>query len=191
MLEDLLHKRPPIVHRTYRLLRVHESLRGLIISHAPVYLCSHWRKGRTYPCVRTLLGDCPWCAATPQRQHAYIGIVAYTPARAPTRCILELSPASLQAAMTRANVFDPYARPFDAQRTYKKSPVELRLLEPLKPEEPVKTPIDTNEIVRTLAKVYALPDPSDHGSEEAWLLAVRLRVNSLDYTPAKHQDEEN
>jgi hypothetical protein len=45
--------------------------------------------------------------------------------------------------------------------------------------------VEPTELIRTLMRLYALPERDDFQTEEAWLLAVRMRVMDHDYTPAR------
>jgi hypothetical protein len=44
---------------------------------------------------------------------------------------------------------------------------------------------EPSELIRTLMRLYALPEREDFQTEEAWLLAVRMRVMDKEYTPAR------
>jgi len=47
-------------------------------------------------------------------------------------------------------------------------------------------PIGSDQVLRTLAKVYALPDPAAYETENEWLLALEIRTRSPDYSPGRH-----
>jgi hypothetical protein len=180
---DALSRRPHVLPPTLPLVRVRDSARGVFLANAPIFFGTHWRIGRSFPCMLPLLGACPWCTSSERRDHAYIPVMLGHPGSRPTRDLLELPPS---AFCENPNV---YGKWFIAQRRSKKAPISIEV-EDRKPEQSAPPPaIAADHSLRTLAKVFSLPDPLNFQTEAEWLLAVRLRIEHPDYSPAKHAKE--
>jgi hypothetical protein len=181
---DALSRRPRVLPPTLPLVRVVSFARGLFLADSPLYLASHWRLGRSFPCVAPLLQHCPWCAGAEKREHAYIPVLLAHVGYKPTRDLLELPP-HVFTENTRL-----YGMYFNASRRSKRAPV-LMTIEPR--QDNIPTPpiaIDNAQVLRTLAKVYALPDPAAYETEHEWLLALQIRTDSPDYSPGRHNPRE-
>jgi hypothetical protein len=161
-------------------------IRFQILSEVPSYLDSHWRKSRTYPCTLQLVGACPWCDTAEKRQHAYLAGRRIEQNDQKSLCVLELPPSSLHAAMDTEAHSDLHGVGLIAMRPRKHATPEIKLYWPKPSERERAGPIASTEILRTLAKVYALPDPDDMDTE-AWAWAVKARTSSPDYSPSTHQ----
>jgi hypothetical protein len=184
MFEPHLEPEPQCVPRTLRLIRVYDVVRGIITSHEPLYLASHWRIGRSYPCIKHVVGVCPWCKGLPRREHAYIGVTTSTKAGQLFRAIMELPPDALAAAMRDVETGDLYALGFDASRRHAKAPLKIDLHDGPDRVAAVGVTTTSTDILRTLAKVYGLPDPWTFTTEEDWKHQVYLRTNDPEYSPS-------
>jgi hypothetical protein len=181
---DALSRRPRVLPPTLPLVRVASMARGLFLADSPLYLPSHWRLGRSFPCVAALLQHCPWCAGAERREHAYIPVLLAHTGYKPTRDLLEVPP---HVFTENAGL---YGKCFTASRRSKRAPL-LVSIEP-RPDDkpPPPPPIDAHQVLRTLAKVYALPDPAAYDTEHEWLLALQIRTDSPDYSPGRHNPKE-
>ena len=176
---DALSRRPRTLPPTFPLCRVHDFARGTILVDAPLFLASHWRLGRSFPCLKSILPSCPYCAGCEQRHHAYIACVLNNGAAHTMNVVLEL-PAKCCPPDTSL-----YGKHFTATRRGKRSPVIIELSD-RRDDEPAPPPRrDQCETVRTIAKVYALPDPAAYDTEMEWLLAIEARAADPDYSPGK------
>ena len=188
--------KPAVRVPTYRLVRLHSQDRMLILTPHPAFLASHWRHARSFPCCQKLVGSCPWCDQCDRREHAYLGVLVPPTTMPPYRAILEAPPGPLFAAMNAQNLNIVFGSTLISRRTAAKATPEINLL-PFTgkdAEERVLTrldskfhPISQQDILRTLCKIYALPDPLEFKTTGEWKLAVKLRISSPDFTPAKHQ----
>jgi len=179
--------RPAAKAATYRIIRLHDRDRMLILSCVPAYLPSHWRRARSFPCCQPLVGSCPWCDSSERRDHAYLGVLVTTPTQPPFRAIVEAPPSSLRAAMEAENVVSLFGLTLDSRRSQKKATPQITLIPAPEGLRCKSQPIEQDDILRTLCKVYALPDPADFTTTAEWQLATRLRISSAEYSPAKHQ----
>ena len=177
---DVLSRRPPIAPPTLQLYRIRNSARGLFLSTGPLYLASHWKGGHSFPCLATILTTCPWCVACDARNHAYFPCLLKSDSTGPHRLVLEL-PAKTIPQMT-----DLYGKTFTASRRAPRAPVTIEFdnAPPNAPNPPPR--VDHRETLRTIAKVYSLPDPAAYANEKDWLVAIHARVNDPDYTPARN-----
>jgi hypothetical protein len=179
---DALARRPQVLPPTLPLARVKQHAHGTFLAATPLYLASHWRLGRSFPCLAPLLSHCPWCAGSERRDHAYIPVLlTHVPDRRP-RVLLELPPY-----LFTENA-ELYGRHFTASRRCARAPVHLEISDRGQ-EEPSPPPsIPRDQVLRTLAKVYALPDPALYSTEAEWTLALQIRITSPDYTPGRHPE---
>ena len=187
MLEDRLHVAPREVPSTLRLIRCRETIAGIVLSTHPVYLRSHWRNGRSYPCTKTLIDECPWCASTPARPHAYLGLLVTTKTTDPFKAIIELTPQSLRDGLAEAGITDPYAYVLLATRRHKKAPLEIHLEAPPDHTTGALKYVGADSMLRCLARVYGLPDPEEYDGEQSYAMALRARVFDAQYSPARSQ----
>lgn len=174
---------PDILPPTLPLGRVKDIAFGIFLCERPLFLGSHWRQSRSYPCTTTLLEECRWCASSARRDHAYIA-VALTSSVAPSRkTVLELP------AATFVTTSFLYGQRFILRRSGKRQPVTIEISS--RPDEaPAPPPLrDDMCIIRTLMKVYGLPDPKSYATEHEWLLEVQVRVNHPEYSPSKSQEK--
>jgi len=176
---DRLTQRPGTTPPTLPLIRVRNVARGTILSSKPLFLPSHWRSSRSFPCTAELLGSCPWCVATPRREHAYIAATLLQATTRPRTIVLELPPHTLP---TPAQL---YGVCYLATRRSHRAPIVVELS--TRPDNAPAPPpaIATDEILRTLRKVYHLPDPAAYRTEDLWLLDLKARVEHPDYTPQR------
>ena len=179
-----LSKRPALAKRTHRLVRLNADELVVLLCHSPAYFPSHWRSGHTFPCMAPILSTCPWCKACQSRDHAYVAGVQHRVQGWTEPVVIEMPPQSLHDAMERADATDLHSYIMRATRRYSRAPLHVDLKEPEKRHD--KT-IDHDAILRTLCKVYALPDPDAFPTTGEWKLACELRTNHADYTPARRQ----
>ena len=175
---DVLSRRPRTLPPTLPLSRVHDFARGTILVDAPLFLASHWRNGRSFPCLSTILASCPYCAGCEQRHHAYIACVLNNGGTHTMKVVLELP----------AKCCPPdellYGKHFVATRRGKRCPVNVEISD-RQNDEPAPPPkADPRDTLRTIAKVYALPDPAAYDTEKEWLAAVQVRASDPDNSPA-------
>jgi len=178
--------RPYTRRPTLRLIRIGDLIRFQILSTCPSYLDSHWRRARTYPCTMKLVGSCPWCDTSEKRQHAYLAGRRLGQNSDSFQCILELPPSALHVAMDAEQANDLHGWRLTADRPRKHATPQVKLYPPQPTERERTHAIPATEIVRTLAKIYALPDPDDLDTA-AWSWAVKARTSSPDYSPSTHQ----
>jgi hypothetical protein len=76
---------------------------------------------------------------------------------------------------------------FAATRRSKRAPVMIEIEAPRADAAAPPPRLDHRETLRTIAKVYALPDPAAYETEQKWLFAIQDRVNDPNYSPAKNQ----
>jgi hypothetical protein len=176
---DVLASRPKILPATLRLCRVNSFARGAFLTRTPLYFASHWRLGRSFPCVKTILPNCPWCAGCERRDHAYIAAVVSSGSTAWSRVILELPAHSIPERNSL------YNKPFTAERRSKRSQIIVNVADDLAGDVSHPTAIPAAEILRTIAKVYSLPDPLAYPTETEWLKALQIRIEDPNYSPAK------
>jgi hypothetical protein len=173
---------PPYARtRPYRLSRPGSSEILLLLTTQPLFLGSHWRLGHTWPCLRSILPACPYCASSDPRQHAYIGAQRSRNSDSSEPQVFEFSTQTwLSLTNGTDEIADHRGHIISATRRSKRAPVELKWLDKI-----LKIPrsINHDEILYTLCNVYRLPLP--HGTDNAneWRLAVQLRVNCPDYRP--------
>lgn len=190
MFDPELNERPRSVSTTLRLVRVYSKLAGIFASEAPLYIGSHWRNGRSWPCVKKLLGHCPWCKGTPRREHAYLGVIITAAPDQKYRAVIELPPDTVHTALTISGAAEPFRHGFTAERPRPKAPLRLKVDSDLVPGWETLRPTDAFEMLRTIARVYALPDPAEATARETWLLNLRLRIEDPEYSPAVRQPME-
>lgn len=176
-ISDALAKRPRILAPTLPLSRIQNAARGLFLSNAPLYLASHWRTSRSFPCLATILTTCPWCAGCESRHHAYFPCLLKWDTTGSHRVILELP------ARAMPEIDDLYGKVFIATRRTPKAPVTIELDDAAAAAATPPPRVDHRETLRTIAKVYALPDPAAYATEQEWIIAVHTRANDPDYTP--------
>lgn len=181
MITDVLSRRPSVLPQTLPLQRIRESARGLFLTTGPLYLASHWRAGHSFPCLATLLTTCPWCKSCEPRHHAYFTCLLKWDITYAHRVVLEL-PARAVPEITEL-----YGKIFTATRRSARAPIILEIENAPATAAAPPPQVDHRETLRTIAKVYALPDPSAYSTEKDWLIAVDARVNDPDYTPAKNE----
>jgi len=182
-LYERLAIRPAICPPTWPLARIKDLAMGSFLCDSPLYLGSHWRLGRSFPCTTTLLEECRWCGSSERRDHAYIGVSLNCGSSPSRRVIIELS------AATFIDINFQYGQRFVAKRKHKRGNVEIEISErPLDAKAPAAK-IEQFSMVRTLMKVYGLPDPYCYDNERNWILDVQTRVNHPEYTPAKSQEK--
>jgi hypothetical protein len=179
MITDALSRRPRLLPPTLPLHRIRQSARGIFLTTAPLYLASHWRNGHSFPCLATILPTCPWCAGCEPRHHAYFPCLLKWDISNAHRVVLELP------ARTIPEISDFYGKVFTATRRSTRAPVTVTF-DNAPPNAAAPPPhVDHRETLRTIAKVYALPDPAAYATELEWLVAIEARANDPDYTPAK------
>ena len=172
--------RPPALH----VVRCHDQLVFISLSNAPLFLASHWRNGRSFPCSADLIGECRFCSPCPRRVHAYLaGMIASGNGQSWFKGAVELSPEPLLRLMDESGVADLLGHCLALDRQHKRGSVQVSFRK--EQRRPNLSAIGHMEILRTLTRLYALPEPDDYLTEEAWLLAVRIRVMAPDYTPAR------
>jgi len=130
-----------------------------------------------------LLDECRWCVSSARRDHAYIGVLLRCGSSPSRKVIVELS------AATFIDVSFQYGQVFIARRKHKRGNVEIEISERPENSPTPMTKIDHFSILRTLMKVYGLPDPYAYNNERDWLLDVQTRVIHPEYTPAKSQEK--
>jgi hypothetical protein len=176
---DVLSRRPRTLPPTLPLSRVRDYARGTILVDAPLFLASHWRNGRSFPCLEKILPSCPYCSGCEQRHHAYVACVLNSGGTHTSIVILELSARCFPLEEHL------YGKHFTASRRGKRSPVDVEISD-RQSDEPAPPPRrEQRETLRTIAKVYALPDPVAYDTEKEWLAAVKIRVLDPDYSPGK------
>ena len=180
MITDDLSRRPSVLPPTLPLHRIRQSARGLFLTTAPLYLASHWRDGHSFPCLAKLLTHCPWCAGCEARHHAYFPCLLRCDIQKAHRVVLELP------ARTVPEIPDLYGKTFTLTRRSTRAPVTIEFdnAPPTAADPPPR--LDHRETLRTIAKVYALPDPAAYPTEKQWLVAVDARVTDPHYTPAQN-----
>jgi hypothetical protein len=171
---------PPLAPPTLRLLRCPDRMPLWVLSETPLYMASHWRNGRSYPCTATLFNYCLWCRSHERREPAYIGVLIGTEVskrilEVPPRPLLEIIKALPEGRTLLGATITP-------RRHSRYSPIMLdcELSSATNFKGPRITPAD---ILRTLAKVYGLPDPLGV-DPEAWTKAVMERVTADGYNPS-------
>lgn len=180
MITDVLSRPPSLLPPTLPLHRIRQSARGLFLTTGPLYLASHWRAGHSFPCLATILTTCPWCTGCEPRHHAYFPCLLKWDVTNAHRVVLELP------ARTAPEISDLYGKLFTASRRSARAPVSIEFNN-APPNAAAPPPrLDHRETLRTIAKVYALPDPAAYQTEKEWLVAVDARANDPDYTPAKN-----
>jgi hypothetical protein len=187
MLEEQLLTVPRILPSTLRLIRVRERLLSIVLSAKPVYIGSHWKNGRNVPCTRSLLNECPWCVSTPLRHHAYLGVRVTPPAATRFDAVVELSPQALLEATQVAATQNLHGLTLVCSRRHKKAPIDIHLDVDQHAALAILRIISTDDVLRTIAKVYGLPDPASYDGDQAWLLALRSRVFDPTYSPSRAQ----
>jgi hypothetical protein len=186
MFDPELDQPPRTMQSPLRLVRVYDRLAGVFVSREPLYLGSHWRQGRSFPCVRKLLRECPWCRSTARREHAYLGVLVKTAPGHYYRAVIEIPPATVAQALADSDQEDLWGLAFQASRRHKKAPLSLVVSDERCPGIENQAQTTSFDILRTLARVYGLPDPLEASAKESWLLQVQLRITHADYSPAKH-----
>jgi hypothetical protein len=78
-----------------------------------------------------------------------------------------------------------YGKHFTASRRGKRCPVNVEISDRQNSEPAPPPRRDQRETLRTIAKVYALPDPAAYDTEKEWLQAVQIRADDPDYSPGK------
>lgn len=187
MLLDRLTQRPTLQKPTYRLIRLRDQDRGYVLTSRPLFLPSHWINGRSFPCTKPICDACPWCKGQARREHAYLGLLRLNATSQAYPTILELPPSALYHAEIDYGTDDLFGAYLCSSRPARRAKPRIELRD-LKTEGDLTTKaIDHAAIIRTLAKVYGLPSPDDHRTDEEWSLAVALRTNDPHYSPARSQ----
>jgi hypothetical protein len=191
MFDPELSAPPETLPNILRLVRVYSHLQGIFCSAETLYLGSHWRNGRSFPCLRHILHHCPWCKGLPRRDHAYLGVLVALPNQQPYRAVIELPPATLAAAMPIGEADGPFGLRFSADRGGKRSPLRLTISSENRLTPTEIRPTTTFDVLRCLSRVYALPDPLESTARATWQLQVQIRVDDPNYSPAVRQPQED
>jgi len=182
--ESVLAARPQLRRPALRVVRCRDNLRLVSLSHSPLFMASHWRGGRSFPCSRDLIGECRLCASSTRRHHAYIaGTINSGNGEHWFRAALETPPEPLLRAIDESKSPDLLGRCLQLNRPHKRGSIQVIIKDEEKPRALAAT--EPSELIRTLMRLYALPEREDFQTEEAWLLAVRMRVMDKEYTPAR------
>ena len=78
-----------------------------------------------------------------------------------------------------------YGKHFVATRRGKRCPVNFEISDRQNSEAAPPLKADPRDTLRTIAKVYAMPDPAAYDTEKEWLAAVHVRVSDPDYSPGR------
>jgi hypothetical protein len=191
MFDAQLSERPAVVPTTLRLVRCYDRLAGVVASHEPIYFGSHWRLGRSWPCTKKLLGHCNWCKGNTVRTYSYLGVLVVHNTNQYYKAVLELPPDRLAEAMKIAELDDPYWHEFEAIRRAKRQPIRLTLSKLCITTQTQSPPVLPWDMLRTLSRIYGLPDPHEAAARDTWLAQVDLRTSDPEYSPAKQLPQED
>jgi hypothetical protein len=176
---------PTLLPPTLPLIRVRDHLNAVALAPKLDYLPSHWYNSRSFPCTMPLIQTCPWCDKTPKRLHAYLPILLKPPTADAYQAILELPATAATAA------YNDHQEPIlyhycTITRRHKKATPQITFGDQIKTTlmPPMVQPLQT---LRTLCKIYALPDPLNYSSHAEWSLAVKLRISQPTYSPSRSQ----
>jgi hypothetical protein len=186
-MSDALTRAPHLPSRPLRLIRCGDTLKVHVLCTRAIYLPSHWRKRRSYPCVRSLQLSCPWCVSHEVRHHAYLAVARRSQQDEWEQVILELPPQPLQEALDQLPHNTLEYLGLTGQRHTKHSQPDLHFITLSQESRCVLPLVPEQRIITTLCAVYGLPRPDAFADERTWLTAVQQRVQADGYTPARRQ----
>ena len=190
MLSSVFYVRPPRREPCLQLVRIHDRAVFLLISDRFLWLPSHWEQGRSWPCTERLCGTCPRCLqSSPRRNYAYAGALhGYLHTEQRDLVILELSEHVAEQILEKKDQaagesFTEYVRG-SAWTVTKPNRYAKAKIERLQPTVPSIT-VPEESIIRTLCRIYSMPERENFSSMGEWQEAVQRRILDPAYSPGK------
>jgi hypothetical protein len=182
-----LRTRPALSRPTLRLLRPMDGSRIHVLSTQPCFARSHWRRCRSFPCTKSWIEECPFCDHASSREHAYLIGHPWTHNKQPSLYVIDLPAAAFLKALEQ-HTYDTIAgTQLEIRRPAKHATPQILIYRSTDVDEKSAPLPEQTEVLRTLCKVYSLPDPESYATRQAWNLAIKLRISDPEYSPSRRQ----